>query len=55
MLEIAIALYVVLGIVTFLVAISDKYVKLSSKLTTIFVLLSLIWPIIWLVYLVDDR
>jgi hypothetical protein len=55
MLEIAITLYVFLGIVTFLAAISDRYVKLSSKLTTIFVLLSFVWPIVWLVYLVDDR
>lgn len=55
MLEIAITLYVFLGILTFLLAISDHYVKLSSKLTTIFVLLSFVWPIVWLVYLVDDR
>jgi hypothetical protein len=56
MLEIAITLYVFLGIVTFIAAISDKYVKLSAKLTIIFALLSfLVWPIVWLVYLADDR
>jgi hypothetical protein len=56
MLEIAIAIYVFLGIVTFIAAISDKYVKLSAKLTIIFVSLSLlVWPILWLVYLADDR
>jgi len=54
MLEIAIALYVIVGIITFLTAISDKYVKLNSKLTTIFGLLSFVWPILWLVYLVDE-
>jgi Na+-transporting NADH:ubiquinone oxidoreductase subunit NqrE len=54
MLEIAIALYVFLGLVTFLAAISDKYVEISGKFTLIFVLLSLVWPVVWLVYLLDS-
>ena len=52
-LEIALTLYVFLGIVTFLVAVSDKYLEISGKLITIFILFSLVWPILWVVYLLD--
>jgi hypothetical protein len=54
LLEIGLTLYVFFGIVTFLVAVSDRYVDISGKLTLIFVLLSLAWPIVWVVYLLDS-
>jgi hypothetical protein len=53
-LEIALTLYVFFGIVTFLVAVSDKYVEISGKLIALFTLLSFIWPIVWVVYLLDS-
>ena len=55
MIEIMYTIYIFTALVTFVYALADKNVKINGKVVGVFMVMSIVWPILWLLYVIDDR